>query len=266
VSLTHHYTGSLVARILFQPIEESSRVFFSKSLSVSSSSGEKEDKTLKTAIELLSTILLLFTHFLLLLVTFGPPYLTLATALVLPPRYLQTSAPSILRAYRFYLPAMAYNGILEAFFASVCTPADLRSQSRMMTAASLSLVATAIGGSRLFGMGDTALVWANTMGMAVRALYAWRFVQRYCTARGQPALISWSALVPPWGVVIAFIFAAICTRWSGAAYDGVKLSVVAQKGHIAVSGICLIVCLLSWCVPRLQSNACSILMMVKLRI
>ena len=95
--------------------------FFSKSLSVSPSSGENEDKMLKTAIELLSTILLLFTHFLLLLVTFGPPYLTLATALVLLPQYLHTSAPSILRTYRSYLPAMAYNGILEALFASVCT-------------------------------------------------------------------------------------------------------------------------------------------------
>ena len=202
--LAYRYTGSLVARILFQPIEESSRIFFSKSLSVSPSSGEKEDKTLKTAIELLSTILLLFTHFLLLLVTFGPPYLTLATALVLPPRYLQTSAPSILRAYRFYLPAMAYNGILEAFFASVCTPTDLRSQSRMMVAASVSLVAAAIGGSQLFGMGDTALVWANTVSMAVRALYTWQFVQRYCAARGQLALMSWSKLVPPWGMLIAF--------------------------------------------------------------
>ncbi|KAI0000293.1 Rft protein-domain-containing protein [Russula vinacea] len=244
--------GSLVARILFQPIEESSRIFFSKSLSIPSSSGEKADKALKTAIQLLSTILLLFTHFLLLLVTFGPPYLTLATALVLPPRYLQTSAPSILRAYRFYLPAMAYNGILEAFFASVCSPADLRTQSRMMVAASLTLVATTLAGSRLFGMGDTALVWANTVSMAVRALYAWQFVQRYCAARGQPSLISWGALLPPWGVLSAFAAAAICTRWSEAAYDGVKLSVFQQKGHVTVGGVCLIVCLLSWCVPRLH--------------
>ena len=246
------FTGSLVARILFQPIEESSRIFFSKSLSIPSSSGEKADKALKTAIQLLSTILLLFTHFLLLLVTFGPPYLTLATALVLPPRYLQTSAPSILRAYRFYLPAMAYNGILEAFFASVCSPADLRTQSRMMVAASLTLVATTLAGSQLFGMGDTALVWANTVSMAVRALYAWRFVQRYCAARGQPSLISWGALLPPWGVLSAFAAAAICTRWSEAAYDGVKLSVFQQKGHVTVGGVCLIVCLLSWCVPRLH--------------
>jgi len=237
--------GSLVARIVFQPIEESSRIFFSKSLSIPSSSGEKEKDALKTAVELLSTILLLFTYFLLLLVTFGPPYLSLATALVLPPRYLQTSAPNILRAYPFYLPVMACNGVLEAFFASVCTPADLQAQSRMMAAASVSLVLTAIGGSGVLGMGDTALVWANTVSMAVRALYAWRFVRGYCAARGQPNLIGWSALLPQRGVLVAFAAAAVCTRLTAAAYAGVRLSVLAQKGHIAVGGVWLIICLLS---------------------
>jgi oligosaccharide translocation protein RFT1 len=246
---THRYTGSLVARIVFQPIEETSRVFFSKSLSVSSSEEEdKENLALKIAVQLLSTILLLFTHLLLLLVTFVPPYLSLATTLVLPPQYLQTSAPNILRAYRFYIPAMAYNGILEAFFASVCAPSDLRAQSRMMAVASVSLVVTAIGGSRLLGMGDTALVWANTASMVVRALYAWGFVRRYCAMKGQPNLMTWRALLPPTGVLVAFAAAAICARWSEAAYTGVKLSVMAQKGHIAVGGICLVVCLLSWCV------------------
>jgi oligosaccharide translocation protein RFT1 len=246
----HRYIGSLVARVALQPIEESSRVFFSKSLSIPSSSKEREKEALKIAAQLLSTTLLLFTHFLLLLVTFGPPYLPLAAALVLPPRYRQTSAPNILSAYRFYLPAMAYNGILEAFFASVCTPADLQAQSRMMAGASVSLVVTAIGGSRLLGMGDTALVWANTASMAVRALYAWRFMRRYCAARGQPGLIGWSNLIPPRGVVVAFVAAAVCTRWSAAAYAGVRLSVLAQKGHIVVGGVCLVGCLLVWCVPR----------------
>jgi oligosaccharide translocation protein RFT1 len=249
--LTHRHTGSLVARIVFQPIEESSRIFFSKSLSTlpSSEEEEKEKLAMKTAVQLLSTILLSFTHLLLLLVTFVPPYLSLATSLVLPPRYLQTSAPSILRTYRFYIPAMAYNGILEAFFASVCTPSDLQAQSRMMAAASVTLVVTAIGGSRLLGMGDTAMVWANTVSMAVRALYAWGFVRRYCAARGQPDLMSWRALLPPTGVVVVFAAAGVCTRWSEAAYGGVGLSVLAQKGHIAVGGICLVACLISWCVP-----------------
>jgi len=257
---THRYIGSLVARILFQPIEESSRVFFSKSLSVPSSPGDtdKEKLALKTAVQLLSTVLLLFTYFLLLLATFLPPYLSLATALVLPPRYLQTSAPSILRAYRFYLPTMAYNGILEAFFASVCTPSDLKAQSRMMAIASVSLVVTAVGGSRLLGLGDIALVWANTVSMALRALYAGWFVQRYCASRGHPNMINWRALIPSLGVVVAFAAAAVCTRWSEAGYAGVRLSVMAQKGHVAVGGVCLIGCLLSWCVPLLYRRMATV--------
>ena len=128
----------------------------------------------------------------------------------------------------------------------------------MMAAASVSLIVTAIGGSRLFGLGDTALVWANTASMVVRALYAWRFVQRYCAARGQPDLISWSALLPPSGVVLTFAAAALHTRWSEAAYTGARLSVIAQKGHIAVGGMYLVICLLSWCVPLLYKRITTV--------
>ncbi|KAH9022329.1 Rft-1-domain-containing protein [Lactarius pseudohatsudake] len=250
--------GSLVARVVFQPIEETSRIFFSKSLSSSpsSSSSENDQEALETAVELLSTLLLLFTHFLLLLVVFGPPYLPLATALVLPPRYQQTSAPQILRAFRFYLPAMAYNGVLEAFLASVCTPADLRAQSRMMAAASAALIATALAGARVFGAGDVALVWANTASMAVRALYAWRFARKFCKARTvhhrqreTERALGLAALRPPLGVLVAFAAAAVCTRWSAAAHADVRLSLLAQRWHVALGGACLGVCLVVWCVP-----------------
>ncbi|KAH8981690.1 hypothetical protein EDB86DRAFT_2974700 [Lactarius hatsudake] len=67
--------------------------------------------------------------------------------IVLHPRYQQTSAPRTLRAFRFYLPAMAYNGVLEGFLASVCTPADLRAQRRMTAAVSAALMATALAGT-----------------------------------------------------------------------------------------------------------------------
>ncbi|KAH9057515.1 Rft-1-domain-containing protein [Lactarius vividus] len=233
--------GSLVARVVFQPIEETSRIFFSKSLSSSpsSSSSENDQEALQTAVELLSTLLLLFTHFLLLLLLFGPPYLPLATALVLPPRYQQTSAPRILRAFRFYLPAMAYNGVLEAFF-----------RSRMMAAASGALIATALAGARVFGAGDAALVWANTASMAVRALYAWRFARRFCKARAVPhrqreteRALGLAALRPPLGVLVAFAAAAVCTRWSAAAHADVRLSLWAQRWHVALGGACLGICL-----------------------
>jgi oligosaccharide translocation protein RFT1 len=123
-------SGSLVARIVFQPIEETSRFYFSKSLSSSSPKqiGEGGDSnesarkaSLDNASKILSSLLLLFTHLLLLLMAFGPPYLSIATALLLPPRFQNTSAPSILRSYVLYIPMMAFNGVLEAFFASTST-------------------------------------------------------------------------------------------------------------------------------------------------
>ena len=180
---------------------------------------------------------------------------------MLPPRYLQTSAPRILSAFRFYLPAMAYNGVLEAFLASVCTPADLRSQSRMMAIASAALVATALAGARLFNAGDVALVWANTVSMAVRALYAWRFARMFCTARAAPRrqremvrALGPAALCPPLGVLAAFAAAAACTRWSATAHVNVRMSLMAQRGHVALGGVCLGVCLVAWYVP----SSCAI--------
>jgi len=99
------------------------------------------------------------------------------------------------------------------------------------------------------------------VSMGVRALYAWRFVRGYCAARGQPNLIGWSALLPQRGAVVAFAAAAACTRLSAAAYVGVRPSVLAQKGHIIIGGIWLIICLLSWCVLLFHSwKDCSILM------
>ncbi|KAH8984416.1 hypothetical protein EDB92DRAFT_1886786 [Lactarius akahatsu] len=131
---------------------------------------------------------------------------------------------------------MAYNGVLEAFLAYVCTPADLRAQSHMMAAASAALIVTVLAGARVFGAGDAALVWANTASMAVRAVYSWRFAHRFCKVRAMPhrqreteRALGLAALRPPLGVLVAFAAAAVCTRWSAAAH----------RWHIALGGACL---------------------------
>ncbi|ETW81859.1 multidrug flippase [Heterobasidion irregulare TC 32-1] len=238
--------GSLVARILFQPIEETSRLFFSKTLPTSSDKGEAKAKdAIHTAARILLGLLLLFTHLLLLLSTFGPPYLALATTVFLPPRYQQTSAPIILRAYIYYIPTMAFNGVLEAFLASACTPADLRAQSRWMAGASVGFVLAAVGLARGLGWGDAGLVYANIANLGVRALYAWLFVGRYFRARGAGSVVGWRGAVPPKRVLVVFALAAGVTRWSERVYRDVPLSIIAQSGHVAVGGVCAVGCLLA---------------------
>ncbi|KAH9936072.1 Rft protein-domain-containing protein [Fomitopsis serialis] len=214
--------GSLVARMVFQPIEETSRVFFSKSLS-----GQKPDPgALRSAANVLLALLLLFTHLLLLL-------------------YLHTSAPTILRTYVYYIPMMAFNGVLEAFFASAASPSDLHRQSRWLFAFSLGFVLVAVGLAKGAGLGDAGLVWANVVNLLCRALYAWRFAVRFFREKGGRDLVGWRMAVPPLPVLVVFACAAGATRWSERVFRDAPKRLVDQGGHVATAVCCLAGCLLA---------------------
>ncbi|THH26816.1 hypothetical protein EUX98_g7368 [Antrodiella citrinella] len=237
--------GSLVARILFQPIEETSRVFFSKTLTPGSDTTSIPREALETASSILLTLLLLFTHLFLLLLTFAPPYLPFAISILLPWRYHATSAPSILQTYVYYIPMMAFNGVLEAFFASTATPTDLRVQSRWMLLFSVGFVGAAVGFSQHLGLGDAGLVWANVANLLVRAIYAWVFVLRFFQSRDAGKMVQWKKIVPPPGVMVCFALTGVVTRWSwiGNVRSGVPLTIRGQMGHVVVGVVCVVGCL-----------------------
>ncbi|KAG6853215.1 hypothetical protein C0991_006118 [Blastosporella zonata] len=127
--------GSLVARIVFQPIEEASRGFFSKVLgNVSSKTSTKassgDNAALQQASTALVSLLSVQAAFSLVLVVFGTAYIPIVLQILLPRQYLATSAPQVLSAWVWYIPVLAFNGGLEAFLSSVATPQDLNRQSR----------------------------------------------------------------------------------------------------------------------------------------
>ena len=254
--------GSLIARIVFQPIEETARVFFSKTLTSTSTPDPKSKskapptpskESLQTASTVLTTLLLAFTHLLLLLVTFAPPYLPLALSLVLPRKYLATSAPRILTVYVYYVPAMAFNGVLEAFLASAASPADLRAQARWLLVFSAAFVAAAAGLARGLGLGDAGLVWANVGNLALRAAYAWAFARRFFQERersggggGGEGVLQARRAVPPAPVLAAFAVAGVAVRASARAHGGLPVGLLAQKAHLAVGVVSVFGCLVTW--------------------
>jgi oligosaccharide translocation protein RFT1 len=129
--------GSLVARIGFQPVEEILRVYFSKTLSAGSSSNTEDIRILEEASRVLMGVINVQLALSLIILTFGPPYLPMVLGLLLPQRYLQTSAPDVLGAWIWYIPVLAINGGLEAFLSSVATSDELRKQSRQVTSVPL---------------------------------------------------------------------------------------------------------------------------------
>ncbi len=170
--------ASLVARILFQPIEEATRLYFARALARSPSSTSLVPPRHVFILLVRSAIL-----FSLFCAAFIPPVLPFLAPLALPARYLATSAPTILRAHlTLYTPLLALNGILEAVFAVAAPPAALQRQGWTMLAGSgafgLALVALREArGTALIGWVDrgSEVVVANVVQMLIRIAYAWSY-------------------------------------------------------------------------------------------
>jgi oligosaccharide translocation protein RFT1 len=130
--INDYYVGSLIARIVFQPIEETLRVFFSRILNNTSKDKDPEVKmrSVTQAANALRSLLSVQASLSLIFITFGSAYLPIFLPLFLPQQYMATSAPRILAAWVWYIPVLALNGGLEAFLSSVASPKDLNKQSR----------------------------------------------------------------------------------------------------------------------------------------
>lgn len=118
--------GSLIARIIFQPIEEVMRLYFSKTFA----QGSKSESVLRDAANALTSLVSVQLELSLFFLIFGTSYLPILLPILLPARYLTTSAPQILSAWVWYIPVLAVNGGLEGFVASVANSRDLNRQSR----------------------------------------------------------------------------------------------------------------------------------------
>ncbi|KLO11563.1 Rft-1-domain-containing protein [Schizopora paradoxa] len=196
--------GSLAARIFFQPIEESSRIFFSKVLS-----GPNITSAIDTAHQRLSSILSLYLHMSMVLVAFAQPYLPVVFAVLLPPKYLNTSAPAVLMAMMWYIPVMAINGILEAFVSSASTPKDVANQSKWMTYTSIGYVTcTAAAFKSGLLVNEQILVYLNMMNLMVRIVYASRFLREFQSRNSYP-FRPFITLPPPPVMIVAGLTAFV---------------------------------------------------------
>ncbi|SJX66199.1 related to nuclear division protein Rft1 [Sporisorium reilianum f. sp. reilianum] len=185
--------GSLVARILFQPVEETSRIVFASELAALDPDEPAAARTVDTASlrrvgEMVGGLLRLHVLLAGVLTAFGAPLSVAFLYVMAGPRWaLQTSAPPILGAYTFYLPIMGVNGIVEGFVQSVAGQRQVARYSRVLLAASAGFVASLAGLHALTArseaasalVGKTALVWANALSASVRAAWCWAFLIHY---------------------------------------------------------------------------------------
>ncbi|KAF2878154.1 Rft protein-domain-containing protein [Massariosphaeria phaeospora] len=193
--------GGLIARMLFQPIEESSRNLFAKLCADNPNptpspedQDRKQKQNLAQASKILTTVLHLYALISLFAITLGPPLAPLLLSLVAGKSWSATSASAVLATYCYYIPFLALNGVTEAFVAAVATTADLHRQSLAMGlffAVFAGSVWVFIGQLRWGGSGVVA---ANAVNMGLRIVWNTWFIRRFFGSRGVG--VAWGSVVP----------------------------------------------------------------------
>ncbi|KAH3946754.1 oligosaccharide translocation protein RFT1 [Parastagonospora nodorum] len=193
--------GGLIARMLFQPIEESSRNMFAKLCAGSeakSNNREKDDpkqadeekQNLAQASRVLTTILRLYGIISLFAITLGPTLAPLLLGIVAGKKWSATSAATVLSTYCYYIPFLAINGVTEAFVAAVATSKELYAQSVAM-----GVFFALFAGSAWFfigqlELGGSGVVLANTVNMGLRIIWNTWFVNKFFNQRGSSFKLS----------------------------------------------------------------------------
>ncbi|PSK56849.1 hypothetical protein B9Z65_6473 [Elsinoe australis] len=180
--------GGLIARMLFQPIEEASRNLFAKLCASSAPDPKLNAKPTPSpgpqrAAQILTTILKIYTLLSLPIATLGPSLAPPLLSLVAGPRWTALGAGDVLGAYAYYIPFLALNGVLEAFVSATATNKALYVQSLWMGASFVAFAGTAWGSVVAAGLGARGVVLANAVNMVGRIAWCARFVRGWFGGR-----------------------------------------------------------------------------------
>ena len=205
--------GGLMARLIFQPIEESSRNYFGKTLSGAGGSQEEKEaakkEQLTSAAEYLGGLLHLYSIVAVLSSCLLYSILPLVVKLIVGPSWFTPEIEGILATYCYYIPFMAFNGILDAFVTSVAAPGELHRQSLWMSAFTAGYLAAAYVLLTKMELGARGLVLANILNMLLRVSWGLRFTLHYLRSRSSDANVAWALLPQPTTLAVGSVAAGI---------------------------------------------------------
>lgn len=198
--------GSLVARMLLLPLEDTARNLFSKLMAP----GTLNFHTLSVGARILTMTLKLYLLLSLFATTLGPPFAPLGLKILAGSRWSNSEAGNVLSAYCYYIPLLAINGITEAFVQSVATAAQLRRQSMWMGVFSLLFAVAGCGFVSTLGWGAQGLVAANVVNMACRIYWSGSFIAVYFGEKG--VRTGWVGVLPSTMSISAAMVVATVAR------------------------------------------------------
>ena len=185
--------GGLIARMLFRPIEDSSRNLFARlcATPAEKSNGPAKQRkpkggsnNIRQAASILRDLLRVYSIGSLIAFAVGPTAAPLLLQLVAGSRWTESGAGEVLATYCICIPLLAINGVSEAFVAVTASTKELQYQSICMGAFSAGFAISAYVFLRVLEMGAKGLVLANCVNMALRMAFNLSFAIAFFERHG----------------------------------------------------------------------------------
>ncbi|GMG20068.1 unnamed protein product [Ambrosiozyma monospora] len=191
--------GSLIVRLIFQPIEESTRISITQLFTSTSIAPQEKTQQLN---ESLLPLCKFYFYLITLFQLFSYLNIKFAMSLILP---RLSNIPELIKGFKLYwaayLPLMSINGLLEALFFSCFS--DTQSYSKLMFGNSLLFYADSLILIKKFGI--LGLIMSNLVNFTVRIVY--------CLVRLKNQLQLKISDVVSWSYLSAYIVSLLFQYW-----------------------------------------------------
>lgn len=206
--------GSIIARLILQPIEESVRLLFTRLLS----SGENK-KSISESYYLMKYLSVFYLNLSILIILGGFTNASYLLKFVLGGDvWSKTNVFEIFPQYVLYIPFLAFNGILEALFSSIATEKDIQRFSYFMTLLSVVVLVSLYVSIEQYKMGLSGLILSNGINMSLRIGYCYfaikAFYGRYSTHINIKGLLSYVKYPLGIAIILEFIQYKVILRES----------------------------------------------------
>ncbi|XP_077181872.1 man(5)GlcNAc(2)-PP-dolichol translocation protein RFT1 isoform X1 [Paroedura picta] len=226
--------GSLTARFVFLPIEESFYVYFAKVLERGKDIKLQKQDDISMAAAVLELLLKLVLLIGLTITVFGYAYSQLALDLYGGSMLSLGSGPSLLRCYSLYVLLLAVNGVTECFaFASMCKEEVDRYNFVMLA---LSFLFLCMSYFLTHWQGSIGFILANCFNMGIRIAHSIHYIYRYF--EDSPFRPLKGLLISPL-LIFVYIGSGVVTTVSEVFLCCDK-GWMARLSHVALGGLCFV--------------------------
>uniref|UniRef100_A0A8C3CS72 Protein RFT1 homolog n=1 Tax=Cairina moschata TaxID=8855 RepID=A0A8C3CS72_CAIMO len=224
--------GSLVARFIFLPIEESFYVFFAKVLERGKNVKDQKQDDIAMAANVLEQLLKLVLLIGLTITVFGYAFSQLALDIYGGSMLSSGTGPNLLRCYSLYVLFLAINGVTECFtFALMCKEEVDRYNFVMLA---LSFTFLCISYFLTHWHGSVGFILANCFNMGIRIAHSTHYIYDYFKESTYRPL---TGLLPSPVLMLIYVISGVITAFSEVFFCCDK-GWMARLIHISIGAVC----------------------------